>query len=81
MNDIFIRLLKDLPIETLGVTVPDPNGDFNIYLNPAHSDAVLRETVAHEIAHIQLGHLCREGSIEGMEAEADEAAEWIRKRL
>lgn len=81
MNDIIIRMLGELPVETLGVTVLDHNGDYNIYLNPAYDDETLRKTVDHEVAHIQSGHFDREGSIEEMEAEADEAAERIRKRV
>lgn len=81
MNDIIIRMLGELPVETLGVTVLDHNGDYNIYLNPAYDEETLRKTVDHEVAHIQNGHFYREGSIEMMEAEADEAAERIRKRV
>ena len=81
MNDIIIRMLGELPVETLGVTVLDHNGDYNIYLNPAYDDETLRKTVDHEVAHIQYGHFYRDGSIEMMEAEADEAAERIRKRV
>lgn len=81
MNDIIIRMLGELPVETLGVTVLDSNGDYNIYLNPAYDDETLRKTVDHEVAHIQNGHFYRDGSIDEMEAEADEAAERIRKRV
>ena len=74
MNDIIIRMLKDLPIETLGVTVPDNNGDYNIYLNPAYDEETLRKTLDHEMVHIKKGHFDKEGAINDFENEAEKGA-------
>lgn len=71
MDDIFIRLLAELPHETLGVTVRDENGDYNVYLNPLYDRETLRKTVAHEMKHIENGDFWRDGPIDQMELAAD----------
>ena len=51
-EDVFIRTIK-LPSTVKGVTLPNPDGTFDIYVN---SDLTIEQralVVAHEIAHIQ----------------------------
>ena len=74
MDDIIIRLLPGLPVETMGVTVTDPDGNYNIYLNPIYDQETLKKTVDHELSHIRRGDLHREGSVDKMESDADETA-------
>lgn len=54
MNEIFYRLV-DLPTSVRGFTIPDENGDYNIYINSNLSDELLDKTVKHELEHIQSG--------------------------
>lgn len=70
MDDVFVRFL-DLPTACKGAVRLDQNGDYNVYLNPAHGPDVLRETYAHELRHIASGDLRTEGDVDGMEVAAD----------
>lgn len=49
---IFIREVK-MPLTIRGFTVPDANGDYNIYINDALSDEAKAETLKHEKLHIE----------------------------
>jgi len=51
MNDIFIRLL-DLPEFVKGQTLLDPDGNYNIYINARLPCDVQKDTLKHELAHI-----------------------------
>lgn len=55
MGLIFIRSIK-LPDKVKGVTVTDPNGDFNVYINTKLSQSEQMKTADHEIRHIELNH-------------------------
>ena len=48
---IFIREIK-MPLTIRAFTVPDANGDFNIYINEDLSDAAKRKSLEHEKTHI-----------------------------
>lgn len=48
---IFIREIK-MPLTIRAFTLPDANGDFNIYINEDLSDAAKRKSLAHEKMHI-----------------------------
>lgn len=47
-----IREIK-MPLTIRAFTVPDENGDFNIYINESLSDEAKRRSLAHEEKHIQ----------------------------
>lgn len=47
-----IREIK-MPLSIRAFTVPDENGDFNIYINESLSDEAKRRSLAHEEKHIQ----------------------------
>jgi hypothetical protein len=51
MNNIFIREMK-MPLTIRAFTLPDANGDFNIYINDELSDEAKRKSFEHEKAHI-----------------------------
>lgn len=55
MDDIIVRLVP-LPRAIKGFTIPDENGDYNIYLNDRLSDEDLTNAYDHEVQHIQAGH-------------------------
>lgn len=49
---IFIREMK-MPLTIRAFTVPDENGDYNIYVNSDLSDEAKAEALNHEKAHIE----------------------------
>ncbi len=49
---IFVREIK-MPLTIRAFTIPDANGDFNIYINEDLSDAAKRKSLAHEQLHIK----------------------------
>ena len=49
---IFIREMK-MPLSIRAFTVPDENGDFNIYVNSDLSDEAKAEALNHEKLHIE----------------------------
>ena len=54
MNDIFIRILA-LPLSVRAFTLPDAQGDYNIYVNCALSAEQQKRSVQHEATHIRRG--------------------------
>ena len=70
MNDTFVRLIA-LPDKVRGFVKEDPDGNYNIYLNEKDSLEAQRQTYAHEMRHILLGHLRRDKSLEECEEEAE----------
>lgn len=51
-NDIVVRTV-DMPICIKGVTVPDINGTYNIYINAQYSIEMQNDILKHELRHIQ----------------------------
>jgi len=51
---IIVRLV-DLPPGIRGFTVPDENGDFNIYINTKISAFAQKKAYRHELEHIAEG--------------------------
>jgi Zn-dependent peptidase ImmA (M78 family) len=47
-----VRQIK-MPLTIRAFTLPDANGDFNIYINEALSDEAKRKSLAHEYLHIE----------------------------
>ncbi len=54
MNDVIVRLIS-MPMSVRAFTVPDAQGDYNIYLNEALSDEQLQKSFLHEQRHIERG--------------------------
>ena len=50
--NIFIREMK-MPLTIRAFTVPDENGDYNIYINSDLSDEAKEEALKHEKLHIE----------------------------
>ena len=52
---IFVRLLK-LPHSVKGVTTPNNDNTFNIFINEELSETAKLSALDHELNHIKLGH-------------------------
>ena len=44
-----------MPLTIRAFTIPDANGDFNIYINESLSDEAKEKSLAHEKRHIERG--------------------------
>lgn len=44
-----------MPLTIRAFTLPDANGDFNIYINESLSDEAKAKSLAHEKLHIERG--------------------------
>ena len=70
MTDYFMRLVE-LPATVEGVTVPNDDGSFDIYINSRLPEARRKSVLAHELRHIELEHFSLELPAELMERQAD----------
>lgn len=52
---IIVRLMP-MPPSLRGVTIPDPDGNYNIYINQNLAYEMQRKTYLHELEHIEKGH-------------------------
>lgn len=52
IDNIIIRLI-DLPCTVKGVTIPHPDGTYNIYINDRYSIELQNEILKHELRHIE----------------------------
>lgn len=71
MNNVLVRELN-FPIEIEGVIVVDNNGDYNIYINSNLSDEKKKETLDHELRHLQCDHHYTDVPIVQAENEANQ---------
>lgn len=55
MDELLIREVA-LPYNIKGGTMPDENGDYNIYINKGLSQEDKVKAYRHEVAHILSGH-------------------------
>ena len=67
--DHFVRFIE-LPRAVRGVTVPNDDGTFSVYINSLYGDETQRETLEHELSHLARDHFYRGGPIALQEAEA-----------
>ena len=51
MSRVIVRQIK-MPLTIRAFTLPDANGDFNIYINEDLSDEAKKKSLAHEKKHI-----------------------------
>lgn len=68
--DYFVRVV-DFPPTVEGVTVPNDDGTFDIYLSSHLSPARRKECLEHELRHIFRDHFYSERPVEDLEREAD----------
>lgn len=55
-DDAFVRLVE-LPWSIRGLTVPNNDGTYTVYINSLLPEETQRETLAHELYHIEHDHL------------------------
>ena len=67
MTDTYVRLVS-LPTKVEGVTLPNDDGSFDIYIN---SPLRQQETLEHELRHIRHEHFYLDMDIRRMERQAD----------
>ena len=70
MTDAYVRLVS-LPVKVEGVTLPNDDGSFDIYINDRLSPARQQETLEHELRHIRRDHFYLEMPVSRMERQAD----------
>ena len=70
MTDTHVRLIP-LPLKVEGVTLPNDDGSFDIYINSRLSPARQQETLAHEMRHIRHEHFYLDMELGRMERQAD----------
>lgn len=67
----FVRMVS-LPASVHGVTLPNDDGTFDIYINETLSEAMRKDRLQHEIKHICEDHFYQEAkSIAQLEQEAN----------
>ena len=70
MTDTYVRLVP-LPVKVEGVTLPNDDGSFDIYINARLSPARQQETLEHELRHIRRDHFYVDMPVSRMERQAD----------
>lgn len=70
-EDIIVRLI-DLPICVRGVTVPHPDGTYNIYINLKYNADMQKDILRHELCHINYGDFDNFEDIKIVEDRANE---------
>ncbi|MDD6090605.1 MAG: hypothetical protein SO014_02905 [Candidatus Limivicinus sp.] len=68
--DYYVRLV-DMPRAVEGVTVPNGDGSFDIYINSRLSPLQQEETLKHELLHLEREHFYLDIPLERMERQAD----------
>lgn len=68
--DYFVRLVA-FPCKIDGVTIPNDDGSFDIYINSLLSEEKRNQKLQHELEHIRRDHFYSLQSICSVEAEAN----------
>lgn len=72
MENYYVRTVK-LPGSVRGVTIPNDDGTFNVFINSSLSPECSNDTLNHELNHIKKDHFYEDTkSIEVVETEADD---------
>lgn len=70
MTDAYVRLVP-LPMTVEGVTIPNDDGSFDVYINARLSPDRQQETLEHELRHIRRDHFYLDMDLRRMERQAD----------
>ncbi len=70
-DDCHVRYLAFPNRSVKGLTTPNDDGTFDIYINTLYPPDVQRATLAHELRHVRMGHFYSDAPIAVKEAEAD----------
>ncbi len=60
MTEIIVRKIP-LPATVRAFTMPDAQGDYNVYINSALSEEQQRRSLLHELTHIRRDDFYRRG--------------------
>ena len=71
MGDYFIRYIP-LPMSVEGVTVPNDDGTYSIYINSNLPQSRQESVLRHELNHIRMNHLYCSDDIQTIESEAQQ---------
>lgn len=66
----FVRYTS-LPSSVRGVTLPNDDGSFDIYINSVLGEEIQERTLRHEVKHIKLNHFYGEQDVLTDEKEAE----------
>lgn len=55
MNEFYVRYVE-LPYTVKAVTIPNTEGDFDIYINSTLDEVQQHKALTHEIKHIKKDH-------------------------
>ena len=64
---LIVRII-DLPSTIRGLTIPDEDGNYNVYLNAHLNRESQRRTLKHEIEHIKNNHFYSNKSVRFLES-------------
>ena len=67
MNEVIVRLKEDMPLWVHGVTLLDPDDNYNVYINANLSTTVQCEALHHELEHIQMDDFYNDAPIREVE--------------
>ncbi len=70
MTEYYVRQVS-LPIRVEGVTLPNNDGSFDIYINARLTPVRQQETLEHELRHIRAEHFYLDMPVKRMERQAD----------
>lgn len=51
LDDVIVRSVP-MPLTVRGVTIPSPDGYYNIYINSNYSVEIMNKTLKHELKHV-----------------------------
>ena len=69
MTDYYVSLVA-LPLRVEGVTVPNSDGSFSVYINSALPEERRTQVLEHELRHIAAEHFYVDMPVECMERQA-----------
>lgn len=67
MPDVIVRLI-DLPCRVRGMTTPNDDGSYNVYINSRLDAAAQRTALMHELRHVRRGDFYRAAGIDEIES-------------
>jgi len=70
MIDYYVRLVE-LPRRVEGVTVPNNDGSFSVYINSLLTDEQRQKVLDHELEHIEKEHFYVDMPVTRMEKQAE----------
>lgn len=70
-DNVIVRQVDFLPMSVKGVTIPDYDGYYNIYINAKYGIDIQNRTLKHELQHVENFDFENFDSIRLVESRAD----------